>query len=245
MTIFTEAEKQSIKNNSIPKHVAIIPDGNRRWAKKHLLSAIQGHHQGCDRVIEIIRAAKELSIKTVTFYTFSTENWQRPKAEVNSLMHLLETYLIKETPNMVKNDVRLHTIGNSSKLPDSVKIQIDHSKNQTAHCRGIDCILALNYGSREEICRNMQQILDDYAQNKIKKEDLTEEKIGHYLDTKNWPDPDLLIRTSGEKRVSNFLLWQIAYTELYFTDVLWPNFTPQHFLQAVTTYQSRQKRYGG
>lgn len=242
--IYTQAQLNRISNGPIPKHIAIIPDGNRRWAKKHFLQALVGHSKGCSVITDIVQAAKELGTRVLTAYTFSTENWLRPKSEVDTLMNLLETYLVEQKPRMVKNGVRLCSIGDTKGLPAHIQKQLQETKEATAHNKQIDFVLALNYGSRDEMRRGFLRILDDYADEKIKREEITEETISRYLDTSPWGDPDLLIRTSGEQRISNFLLWQLSYSELYMTSTLWPDFTPEHLLEAIACFQKRQRRLG-
>lgn len=243
--IFTSEQIGLLDKKQIPKHVAFIPDGNRRWARKKLASVIQGHSQGADNLMNIVRAAKELGIKTLTFYTFSTENWSRPTAEVKAFFQLLKTYLRSQCDEMIAEGVRLHTIGDPSKLSKGTKEVLESVKSATAKGHDIDLILAVNYGSRDEIRRAVHSLIDDFSNEKLKKEEITEEKISHYLDTAKWKDPELFIRTSGESRVSNFLLWQLSYSELFVADVLWPEFTPQHLLDAILSFQKRTRRYGG
>lgn len=243
---YTREQIQLLDRNRIPKHIAIIPDGNRRWAKKNNLSVMQGHRQGADNLMEIVKAAKALGIKVITFYVFSTENWSRDPIEVRALLWLLESYLIEQRPVMLENGVKLQTIGDCSRFPNSVRRTIQESKDATNHCEDIEMVLALNYGSRDEIRRAVQLILDDIASKGILPvEKVTESLISGYLDTAKWPDPDLLIRTSGEKRFSNFLLWQSSYTELYIDQVLWPDFHPRNLLNAVVEFQKRDRRLGG
>lgn len=249
---FTEKESrfhpsQLARLNSarIPKHIAIIPDGNRRWAKKRIISIADGHSEGADTLMEIVKAAKELGVKKITFYSFSTENWNRPREEVSALMLLYATYLMEHCSEMVETGIKLETIGDLSALPPFLRQVIQETKEATQECDKIDLILALNYGSRNEICRAFQAMLEDYSNSTLKKEDVNEETISRYLDTSKWKDPDLLIRTSGELRVSNFLLWQISYAEIHTAPVLWPDFTPQHLLDAVVDFQGRQRRWGG
>jgi undecaprenyl diphosphate synthase len=228
----------------IPRHVAIIPDGNRRWAKKRCSSAQEGHREGADILMDIVKAAKELHIKAITFYVFSTENWDRPKEEVNALMALFASYLQQQCEEMILNGIKLETIGESNRLPGFLNHIIEESKKATLHCDKIRLILALNYGARNEICRAVRSIIDEYDRHSIKKEDINEDLISKHLDTANWGDPDLLIRTSGEFRISNFLLWQLSYTEIHVAPVLWPDFTSQHLLEAIIDYQRRERRWG-
>lgn len=229
----------------IPHHIAIIPDGNRRWAREQELSVQKGHREGADILMDTLRAAKAIGVRVVTFYTFSTENWSRPSEEVEGLMWLIETYLENELPNMVVEGIRFDTIGDLDLLPDSLRRRIELTKEMTAEQGKIDLILALNYGSRNEIVRTCRKLAAKVASGMIKEEDITEAMITQNLDTFRWKDPDLLIRTSGENRLSNFLLWQLSYGEMYLTPVLWPDFTPRHLLDAVFDFQKRERRLGG
>lgn len=242
--LFSPGEISVLGKGPVPKHVAIIPDGNRRWAKRERCMIKTGHYHGTKTIIETVKAAKELGIKIITFYLFSTENWIRPKTEVRALMYLLETFLQEQRPIMKQNGIRMHTIGELSRLSKSALKEIHETKETTANCTGIDMILALNYGSRDELCRAFHKILDDYAKQALKKNEITENTIAQYLDTAPWGDPDLLIRTSGEVRISNFLLWQLSYAEIYSCPVLWPDFTPKHLLEALINFQQRERRGG-
>jgi len=194
--------------------------------------------------MDVIKAAKELGVKVITAYTFSTENWDRPPDEVDILMTLLETYLRDQTESMVENGVHLETIGVLSKFPQAVQDQVQATKQATMECDDITLVLALNYGARDEIVRAMRALIDDYQEKGLNGENISEELLEHYLDTAPWPDPDLLIRTSGEMRISNFLLWQLSYSELYLTDTLWPDFSPGCLLEAVSEFQERERRLG-
>lgn len=242
---YTPEQLKSLDKSRIPKHVAVIPDGNRRWAKKHHVSAFQGHQKGADILMDIVKASKELGIKVVTFYIFSTENWTRNDEEVKAVLWLLETYVTEQCQTMLAHGIRLQTIGDLARLPDSVKQALQATKDATAECHDIEMVFAVNYGGRDEIRRAMQAILDDYADQKIKREEVTERLISRYLDTNRWSDPDLLIRTSGEFRFSNFLIWQTSYTETYIADILWPDFNPTNLLEAVFSFQKRERRLGG
>lgn len=241
---FSAAERSQLRQAPTPHHIAIIPDGNRRWATSHASSTKEGHRQGGDRLIEIVKAARELGIKVITFYLFSTENWGRPKEEIAALMWLLYTFLQEQQATMLEYGIRVCTIGDLSALPTYVQEKITHTKQQTAHCQDIDMVMALNYGGRDEIRRAIQKIVADCAQNKLQIEQLSEHMVAGYLDTAPWKDPDLLIRTSGEMRLSNYLLWQISYSEIYCSTALWPDFEPRHLLEALKSYQSRQRRLG-
>ena len=244
-SFFTSDQLKQLDPQAVPYHIAVIPDGNRRWAIQHQISTLEGHRYGCDNLLDIVEAAEELGVKVFTFFAFSTENWTRSKEEVEVLWNLLENYLISQRDNMKERGIRLCTIGYLDSLSDSVKKAIADTKRYTEDCNQIDLVLAINYGGRDEICRSFHRILDDYAHHKIQKEELTEAAISRYLDTSQWPDPDLFIRTSGEQRISNFLLWQLSYTEFYLPTVLWPDFSPNHLLEAVQSYQKRDRRLGG
>jgi undecaprenyl diphosphate synthase len=225
----------------ILNHIAIIMDGNRRWAKEQGLSPIMGHWKGAEVLMEIVKAASELGVKTLTVYAFSTENWSRPEDEIDGLMDIIEVYLSRKKDHMVREGVRLETIGDVSKLPKPVTDALNETKKATAQGDKINLVLALNYGGRNEIKRAISKIIDD----KIESSAVTENLISEYLDTHPWGDPELVIRTSGELRVSNFLLWQISYSEIYVSDVLWPDFTPQHLGEAALEFHRRGRRLGG
>lgn len=229
----------------IPQHIAIIPDGNRRWAKKRHASHEMGHREGADILMEVIKACQELGIKNLTVYSFSTENWSRPQEEIEALMLIYAHYLIENCEEMVQRGIKLETIGHLDLLPPFLKQTIQETKFATRNCQSIRLILALNYGSRNEMCRAFKNILEDVERQQLSKEDITEEVLASYLDTSEWGDPDLLIRTSGEFRISNFLLWQVCYSEIYITPVLWPDFKPQNLLDAILDYQNRDRRWGG
>jgi undecaprenyl diphosphate synthase len=244
-TIYTKAQTNKVDPACIPRHIAIIPDGNRRWAKQKQMIASEGHRQGADTILNIVKAAKELNVKAITFYTFSTENWGRSQEEVNAFMFLLAQYLLTQKEEMIRHGIRLNTIGDLSRIPSDLTAIISETKNSTAHCLEFDLILALNYGARDELRRAFHSILDDYDQKKIKREEITEELISRRLDTSPWGDPDLLIRAGGELRVSNFLLWQISYAEICVIPVLWPDFSPEILLDAILSFQQRDRRLGG
>lgn len=242
---FHPSQLARLDRSRIPKHIAIIPDGNRRWAKQRLSTVYEGHREGADTLMEIVKAAKELGIEEITFYSFSTENWNRPPEEVMALMALMALYLTEQCEEMQQSGIKLETIGDVSALPSFLCEVIEQTKLATQECNKISLILALNYGSRNEICRAFQAMLNDYDQRSLKKEEINEKMISRYLDTNKWRDPDLLIRTSGELRVSNFLLWQISYAEIHVAPVLWPDFTPQHLIEAIIDFQGRERRWGG
>lgn len=242
---YTAEQVSCLDLKSIPNHIAFIPDGNRRWAKKQKMQVNEGHREGSDTLIEIVKAGKELGVRNFTFYLFSTENWSRPQDEIDALMWLLHTYLIEQRPTFLEEGTRLCTIGDLSALPDFVNETICETKAITAACNDVNLIFALNYGSRDEIKRAVRSIVKDAIDHKINENQITENLISKYLDTAHWGDPDLLIRTSGELRISNYLLWQISYTEIFVTDTLWPDFTPRHLLEALISYQKRERRLGG
>ncbi len=242
---YTLEQKASLDLLRVPKHIAFIPDGNRRWAKKQQRQVAEGHREGSDNLIEIVKAGKELGVKNFTFFLFSTENWTRPQDEIDALMWLLHTYLIEQRPTFLEEGTRLCTIGDLSALPDYVNQTIDETKQITAKCTEVDLIFALNYGGRDEIKRALQSIVNEVINGNIQPSQITEKLISNYLDTAVWEDPDLLIRPGGEWRISNYLLWQISYTEIFTSPVLWPDFTPYHLLEAITSFQKRERRLGG
>lgn len=242
---FHSSQLACLDPQRLPRHIAIIPDGNRRWAKKRLADLQVGHREGADTLLEVVKAAQELGIQIITLYSFSTENWSRPQEEVIGLMAIFATYLLEQREEMAQTGIKLETIGDLSALPLFLRQIIQETKEATSHCTDIRLILALNYGSRDEIRRAFKTMLQDYDLQKLTLEDITEETISRYLDTYEAGDPELLIRTSGELRVSNFLLWQISYAEVYVAPVLWPDFTPQHLLEAILDFQSRDRRWGG
>jgi undecaprenyl diphosphate synthase len=229
-----------ILSGRIPKHVGIIMDGNGRWAESRGLPRVEGHRQGALRSKETIEAANDLGIKVLTLYAFSLENWQRPTLEVKTLMRLLGLYLEKELTDMIAKGIVFKMIGDIWKLPKDIQILIRGVMEKTASNKGLNLVLALSYSGRDEILRAVKKVL--YSG--VKPEELTEEIFNSCLDTAGLPSPDLIIRTSGEMRVSNFLLWQGAYSELYFTDVLWPDFTKEEFFLAIQHYQQRERRFG-
>ncbi len=235
---------QRIDPKKLPHHIAIIMDGNGRWAKKKSLNRIRGHSKGADAVREVTKACRELGIKILTLYAFSVENWKRPKEEVAALMGLLKEYLTKEREEMIERNIRLCAIGRVEDLPEEVQRTLRETIEKTAHCDGMILNLALSYGGRSEILHGVQEILRDIQAGKIASDEITFQRFSQYLWTRGIPDPDLLIRTSGEFRISNFLLWQLAYTELYVTDTLWPDFSRNELLKVISDYQSRERRFG-
>lgn len=244
-TVYTAEQIKKLDQSNIPSHIAIIPDGNRRWAKKNQTSTYEGHRKGGDILMEAVKAAKELGVKTLTFYTFSTENWTRSSLEVAAFMRLLGEYLKGQQESMIAQGIRLHTIGDPSRIPQHLKDIVESTKKTTETSSQFNLVLALNYGGRDEIRRAFHSILDDYDKEKVKREEITESLISRYIDTNAWGDPELLIRAGGEMRISNFLLWQISYAEIYVAPVLWPEFTPELLLEAVLSYQQRERRLGG
>lgn len=235
---------EEIDREKLPSHIAIIMDGNGRWARKKFLNRISGHMKGVDAVREVVTACRELGIKALTLYAFSEENWKRPREEVTALMGLLKKYLRKEQEEMLKNQIRLRVIGRIEDLPPGVQKTLRETIEKTTHCEGMILNLALSYSGRSEILHAVEGILSDFQEGRIKREEINSERFSQYLWTRDLPDPDLLIRTSGECRISNFLLWQIAYTELYVTDTLWPDFDREELLKAIADYQSRERRFG-
>jgi undecaprenyl diphosphate synthase len=228
----------------LPRHLAIIMDGNGRWAQERMLKRIVGHRKGVETVRTIVEESSLLGISYLTLFAFSSENWLRPKTEVRSLMALLKGYLARETSRMMNNNIRFTVIGERGELPDDVNSAVDDAVRKTAGNSGMVLILALSYGARREIVSAASGMAADIAAGKIRVEDITEGLLTRYLYTSDIPDPDFLIRTSGEMRISNFLLWQIAYTELYFTEVNWPDFGKDEFYRALADYQARERRYG-
>ena len=233
-----------IQKDRMPRHVAIIMGGNGRWAKQHGLARALGHKQGVNTVHEITETAARLGIEYLTMYAFSTENWNRPQDEVNALMSLLVSTIARETPTLMKNNVRLLTIGDLSRLPEDVRTKIEGCKHQTAANTGLNLVLALSYSARWEITEAARQLAQKAIDGRLRPQDIDEQHVTDALTTRGIPDPDLLIRTSGELRISNFLLWQLAYSELWFTDKLWPDFTAEDFCNALRDYQHRERRFG-
>lgn len=229
---------------NIPKHVAIILDGNGRWAKSKGMPRNYGHTMGAKNVETVCQAADELGIKYLTLYAFSTENWNRPENEVNALMTLLESYLKNCIRTADKNNMRVRMIGDASRLSEKFQKRIAELEEASRDNTGLNLTIAINYGSRNEMIRAMKKMADDRDHGVISKDDISEELFASYLDTKELPDPDLLIRTSGEQRLSNYLLWQLAYSEFYFTDVPWPDFHKTELEEAVRAYNNRDRRFG-
>jgi len=224
----------------IPEHVAIIMDGNGRWAEMRGLPRIEGHKRGAERAREVISAAMEVGVGTLTLYAFSLENWQRPDDEVSTLMKLLEFYLSKEFSELIRRGIVFRTIGEVWRLPPSVQALLKNAEEKSSRNKGMTLVLALSYSGRNEIIRAVRKIISQG----VKEEDVTEEYFASLLDTAGIPAPDLIVRSSGEKRISNFLLWQAAYAEFYFTETLWPDFTKEEFFLALHNYQMRERRFG-
>ena len=236
--------KEQLTTDRLPEHVAIIMDGNGRWAKKQGLARVFGHQKGVETVHEITTAAAELGLKYLTLYTFSTENWNRPQEEVDAIMTLLVETIAKERPTLMKNNVRLLTIGYTNRLPDEARKKYLQLIEDTAGNTGLSLVLALSYSSRWEITEATKRIARKIENGELKAEDITEQTLTDNMTTAAIPDPDLLIRTSGEYRISNFLLWQLAYSEMYFTDCYWPEFTREEFYKALVDYAQRERRFG-
>jgi len=245
---FTKEMLAALKGQSIPNHVAIMMDGNRRWAKlqpKSMgLCAYDGHSAGAKGIFDIVEAAREIGIKVLTLWAFSTENWQRSSVEVKILMHIFEQYLLENRQKMVDKGVKFSVIGNLTPLPMSVKKEIEKTKEATKFENEIELVIAFNYGGKDDITRAFIKIAEKLEKKELAKEAISESLIASHLDTAQWFDPDLIIRTSAEIRVSNFMLWQLAYSELYVTEVLWPDFKPVHLLEAILDFQKRQRRIG-
>ncbi len=244
-TLYNQEDLLLLDPTAIPKHVAIIMDGNRRWEKKNRMPLFSGHWKGAEVLTHIVRACHALGIKSLTSFAFSTENWSRSSAEVEALMYLFEIYLIRQRKSMEEEGVRFHAIGALSKLPKRIQKVVWETREATMGGKTIDLILAINYGGRDEIVRAMQKIAKEVAEGKISASEINENLVSGFLDTAPWPDPDLLIRTSGEQRLSNFLLWQTSYTEIHIVDAFWPEFSEKHLLTAVLDYQKRKRRWGG
>jgi undecaprenyl diphosphate synthase len=233
------------KQSTLPRHIAIIMDGNGRWAKERHLPRTLGHREGVLRVKEIVQAAIDLDIKVVTLFAFSTENWTRPSVEVKTLMHLLSVYLGREISSLSRKNIRLKFIGRRNPLPKAVLRTIERAEQKTGDNTALTLVLAINYGGRQEIVDGIKAMLEDFSKGKLSAPDVNEETVGSYLYTAGLPDPDLLIRTSGEERISNFLLWQLSYAELYFPQKYWPDFKRADLEEAIEVYKKRGRRFGG
>lgn len=236
--------KEKINRENLPRHIAVIMDGNGRWAQKRGNQRIFGHRNAVAAVRDTVEAAAELGVSYLTLFAFSTENWKRPKTEVDALMMLLVSTINAEVKTLNDNNVRLHSIGDLSKLPDEVQAQLKKAVKNTSENTGLNLILAISYSSRWEIVEATKSIVSDVQSGKLDIGDIDGNVFSNYLVTAKFPDPELMIRTSGEYRLSNFLLWQIAYTELYFTNILWPDFRREHLYEAILSYQRRERRFG-
>ncbi len=239
MTLIDKIDPQKL-----PAHVAIIMDGNGRWAKARQLNRSAGHVEGVNTVRRITEIASEIGIKHLTLYTFSTENWNRPKEEVDALMHLIVTAIERETPDLIKNNVRLTMIGDTGRMPQEAYDRLCQCMSDTSHCTGLNLCLALSYSARWELTQACKMIAQKVAEGKISPSAITDDVISAHLNTASMPDPDLLIRTGGDMRVSNFLLWQIAYSEICVVDTYWPDYSKEDFCQAIIQYQTRERRFG-
>lgn len=236
--------EEQVLSGAIPEHIAVILDGNRRWAKQRNLPTKMGHREGALRVTDLVRNCADLGIKYLSVYAFSTENWRRDKKEVDYLMNLLVEFVVKELDYLNKNDVKITMMGNMEDLPEKTRQEVSRSVELTKNNNTLHLNIALSYGSRFEIINAVKNIVKDHENNEIDIDEINEESFKKYLYTHDMPDPDLLIRTSGEMRVSNFLLYQLAYTEFYFTDVMWPDFKKDELLKAILNYQARKRRFG-
>ena len=233
-----------LDHNRLPCHIAIIMDGNGRWARARGLERSEGHREGVGAIRKVVEAASSVSIQYLTLYAFSTENWKRPSEEVNGLMDLMVYAITRETADLIKNGVRIAYIGDIDRLPGNVRETLEECIRETAHGTRLTLVLALSYSSKWEITQAARKITSDITEGILQENDINEETISNYLTTRGLPDPDLLIRTGGEKRISNFLLWQCAYAEFYFTDTFWPDFGEEKLYEAILDYQSRERRYG-
>ena len=234
----------SVESLRMPEHIAVIMDGNGRWAQARGLPRIEGHRRGANTVRRISEACREFGISYLTLYCFSNENWKRPKDELSFLMSLLKTYLIQERPTLIKNDIRLTIIGRREGIPDDVLTEMDKSVELSKNGKSLNLCLAINYGARQELVDAIRAIATDVQNGQLAIEEIDEEQISDHLYTSDIPDPDLLIRTSGEMRISNFLLYQLAYSELYFTHTHWPDFRKENLYEALLNYQNRERRFG-
>ena len=236
--------KQNIDLERLPQHIAIIMDGNGRWAQEHGQDRLFGHFRGVESVRDIVEGCAELGVKYLTLYAFSTENWDRPQQEVTGLMELLVETLRKEVPILKRNNVKMHAIGALSMLPPNARQALKEAIDMTAENTGLNLVMALSYSSRWELVNAVKQIAMDVKNNLLDPETISQDTLQHYLTTSAFPDPELMIRTSGEYRISNFLLYQLAYAELYFTETRWPDFRKEHLYEAILDYQKRERRFG-
>lgn len=239
-----EQKISQLDKNRIPVHVAMIMDGNGRWAKSHGFVRSDGHAEGVSTVHRVTKLSSDLGIKYLTLYAFSTENWNRPKEEVDTLMYLIGWAIERELPELLANNVKINLLGDIERIPEDARQRLFYARNATAHCTGLELNMCLSYSSRWEITEAVRELAREAAQGKLDPETISEDTISAHLTTAGMPDPDLLIRTGGEYRISNYLLWQIAYSELYFTPVLWPEFTDEEYVDALIDYQSRERRFG-
>ena len=237
-------EAKASLSKPVPRHVAIIMDGNRRWAAKRGFPVQMGHWRGAESIDRVVEAAKEIGIKILTLFAFSTENWNRSEQELNALMDLFFFFLKKRKKTLIRQGIKFTTIGDLTPFSNQLKMLIKDVENATKDGTSLQLVIALNYGSRNEILRGFKKLIDDIESKKITKQEVTENLFSEYLDTCDWQDPDLLIRTSGEKRLSNFLLWQLSYSEFYVTETLWPDFGKAELNQAIQEYQKRERRFG-
>lgn len=234
-----------ISLDKVPRHIAIIMDGNGRWAKSRFMPRTYGHKAGVETIRKVVKECSRLGVKYLTLYAFSTENWKRPKDEVSALMGLLVKYLRSELEELHRNNVKILTIGDISKLPDACIEELDRAKKETKDNTGLVMSLALNYGGRNDLVNAVRNISQEVLDGKISPDDIVDDTIASHLSTNESPDPDLVVRTSGEQRLSNFLLWELAYSEFYFTDIHWPDFDEKELQKAIYAYQSRDRRFGG
>jgi undecaprenyl diphosphate synthase len=240
-----EGLARQVNFDRLPQHIAVIMDGNGRWAAQRHLPRVEGHRAGIDSVRDIVESSARIGIPVLTLYAFSVENWKRPRFEIVTLMSLLKEYLARELANLLKNDIRFRVVGRMNELDPSVQKALAQGLAATSSCRGMTFNIALNYGGRTEIVDACRSLANDVASGRLTPEQIDEETLGSRMGTAGSPDPDLLIRTSGEMRVSNFLLWQIAYSEIWVTPTLWPDFRKRHLFEAILDFQKRERRYGG
>ena len=244
MTQSVEGDPTAGLDGDVPTHVAIIMDGNGRWAAERGLERVAGHQEGAKSVRRVLEESRRLGIRYITLYAFSSENWERPVSEVEALMDLFAHYLEKERETFLSEDIRLRAIGDRSRLPKNVCDRLESLEQDTSHCQSMDLILAVSYGGRDELVRAAAKYASDVLKNGLTPSELTQEQFSSYLDTKDVPDPDLLIRTSGESRISNFLLWQVAYAEIVMTDVFWPDFSKAEYVRCLKEFAKRERRFG-
>jgi len=236
--------KKKTNINKVPEHVAIIMDGNGRWAKKRLLNRVRGHQEGVNSIRTVVASARDMGVKVLSLYAFSKENWSRPKREVDALMKLLKKFLVAETPEMKKNNIEMRIIGDKDDFPDDIRELFTHANDETKENAEMILNLCLSYSGRFDILQAVGRIVKDSKKGKVDADNITEQLFSDYLYTSGMSDPDLLIRTSGEMRISNYFLWQLAYSEIYVTKTLWPDFKENEFVKAIKDYQSRERRFG-